>query len=324
MRCTAVSFPTREKSAAKNSTKKIGKPTWGNLAVTTLCLIGAMEAHAQTKRCDLVGRDTTVLIAGTPARFKQCLDLSGINGKPITVPSNVTRIDNDGLSLCKGSLRLGGDADIMFVMDQSGSMGSKYAYINTAVTPNDTTYYENLNGCTANPTSIGTFSYRVFENLNTGGNPVPVNLSVTRISNNTNCNGFSGDPYRVRATAVEKAIDYIAASGTQISTVGFVGFAGTNRTIISPLTVNDANVTTLKNGIDIEEASGTNYFSSLNQAKTWLNTTSMINTNKQVIVFISDGRPTQGGDALTLVDPTMPPIYSIYSTAYPASSQTAS
>ena len=308
MHRNAASFPTRENSASKDSAGKNSKLSWGNLAVTTLCLIGAMEAQAQTKRCDLVGRDTS--IAGDPARFKRCLDLSGLDGKTITVPSNVTRIDNDGLSLCKGSLRLGGDADIMFVMDQSGSMGASHAWINTSVTPNDTTYYYSDAGCTNKSTS-GTFNYWVFENVGVA-NPVPATRSVSRLNANSGCYDLSGDPYKVRATAIEKAIDYIAASGTQVSTVGFVGFAGTNRTIQSPLTVIPANVTTLKNAINIEEANSTNYYDALSQARTWLNTPGMIKTGKQVIVFISDGRPTAGGNALNLVGPTMPPIYSIY------------
>ncbi|MDQ3000429.1 MAG: chitobiase/beta-hexosaminidase C-terminal domain-containing protein, partial [Fibrobacterota bacterium] len=278
------------------------------MTVTLLLLAAAMQAGAQTKRCDLVGRDT--VISGVSNPFKRCLDLSGLNEKVITVPSNVTRIDNDGLSLCKGSLRLGGDADIVFVMDQSGSMGTNRAWVNTAVTPNDTIYYFNDDGCTDKGTS-GTVNLRAFEAVG-AATPVPFTYAITRLNSNTNCSSLSGDPYKVRATAVEKAIDYITSSGSPVSTVGFVGFAGTNRALQTPLTVNAANVATLKGKINIEEAGGTNYYDGINQAKTWLKDPGMIKTGKQVIVFISDGRPTTGGDALTLLDGTMPPIYSIY------------
>lgn len=280
-------------------------------ALVALALLGpAGEATAQAKRCDLVGRDTTV--AGNPARFKKCLDLARIKDSTITVPSNVTRIDNDGLSLCKGSLRLGGDADIIFVMDQSGSMGANYAYIDSLSNPRDTIYYENKTNCGSSTTDWNQFQYRAFEGINAGGNPVPVMRTVRRISHNTGCNAFSGDPYKVRATAVEKAIDHIASSGTQISTVGFVGFSGVLEDMQAPVTVNAANVSTLKNTIDILENGGTNYFASINQAKTWFNTPALMKTGKKAMVFISDGRPTQGGNALTLIDGTVPPIYSIY------------
>ncbi|MEO7423799.1 MAG: chitobiase/beta-hexosaminidase C-terminal domain-containing protein [Fibrobacteria bacterium] len=287
---------------------------WGNLTVTLACLagafgwLGASGAQAQTKRCDLEGRDTTIV--GNPAHFRRCLDLSALKNNTITVPSNVTRIDNDGLALCKGSLRLGGDADIMFVLDESGSMGTNRAWINTSVTPNDTLFYYSDTSCT-NKSTNGTVSYTIFETVG-AANPVKTTVSVSRLNSNTGCSAFSGDPYKVRATAVEQAIDNMLNSGSTISTAGFVGFAAGNRTMQSPLTLTSANVATLHNKIFIEEQGGTNYYDALNQAKSWLKNPAMIKTPKQAIVFISDGRPTQGGNSLTLVDGTMPPIYSIY------------
>ncbi|MDB5048553.1 MAG: hypothetical protein JWO30_1624 [Fibrobacteres bacterium] len=281
---------------------------WGNFAVTLALLAGAAGVHAQTKRCDLVGRDTS--ITGNPARFKRCLDLAALSGKTVRVPSNVTRIDNDGLSLCKGSLRLGGDADIMFVLDQSGSMGAGYAWVNTAVTPNDTLFFNDLTGC-GSSTLSGTISYQVFEKINVT-NPVVSTVTINRLASATGCTSYSGDPYKIRATAVRQAIDNIAASGTQISTAGFVGFAANNLDSVKPLTLNAANIATLKSKIFIKEEGGTNYFNALSRSKTWLKDPTVIKTSKQAIVFISDGRPTSGGNTATLLDGTMPPIYSIF------------
>src|SRR5690606_40505564 len=54
----------------------------------------------------------------------------------------------------------------------------------------------------------------------------------------------------------------------------------------------------------------------LAQAKGWLTDANLIKTNKQAIIFISDGAPTDepGGrnGYLSLVDENMPPIYSVY------------
>src|SRR5690606_30414749 len=109
----------------------------GIKALAILGFLCAIGAEAQTKRCDLVGRDST--IDGNSTQFKRCLDLTGLDGKTVLIPSNVTRIDNDGLSLCKGSVQSGGDVDLVYIYDNSGSMLSKMAYVNTAT--NDTSFY---------------------------------------------------------------------------------------------------------------------------------------------------------------------------------------
>src|SRR4051812_45355438 len=122
-------------------------------ALLFLAALGAVSAGAQTKRCDLVGRDTTV--TGNPTGFKRCLDLSSLDGKTVNVPMNVTRIDNDGLSLCKASVQSGGNADIVYVYDNSGSMagytstssakGNRRAWVGNGGA--DTLFYYDDAGC---------------------------------------------------------------------------------------------------------------------------------------------------------------------------------
>lgn len=273
-------------------------------------VLGLGAAQAQTKRCDLVGRDTTV--TGVTGKFKRCLDLSALKNATVTVPSNVTRIDNDGLSLCKGSLRLGGDADIVFVLDESGSMEAKFAWINTAVSPQDTLFFYGTGGCSSTATS-GTMTYNVFETTH-GQAATPTTKTVNLLNSATGCRDWSGDPYNVRAVAVRQAIDSMARTSL-ISTAGYLGFAGGVRSPVAPLPVSvPANVTTLKNNIYIEFQGATNYSASLRQAKTWLTNPAIIKTPKQAIVFLSDGAPNppdSNGIALT-TDGKMPPIYSIY------------
>src|SRR4051812_39098199 len=74
-----------------------GRKSVASACTTAMALLALVTGtHAQTKRCDLESRDTTT---STGVPFKKCLDLASLDGKTIVVPSNVTRIDNDGLSL---------------------------------------------------------------------------------------------------------------------------------------------------------------------------------------------------------------------------------
>ena len=203
---------------------------FGGWVLMTLAALGAAPAHAQTKRCDLVGRDTTV--SGVTGKFKRCLDLASLKNTTVTVPSNVTRIDNDGLSLCKGSLRLGGDADIVFVVDESGSMEAKYAWINTSVTPRDTLFFNGLGGCDSTRIS-GTLTYNVFEGTHGQATTTPPTKTVGLLVHPDGCHDNVGDPYNVRAFAVRQAIDSIARSSA-ISTVGFLGFLALAADAIPP------------------------------------------------------------------------------------------
>ena len=119
---TALSLPGTHYSHAETPFRpaRARSRVLGNILVTLAAGLSAASAHAQAKRCDLVGRDTTV--SGNPTAFKRCLDLTALDGKTVSVPANVTRIDNDGLSLCKGSVQSGGDVDMVYVYDNSGSM----------------------------------------------------------------------------------------------------------------------------------------------------------------------------------------------------------
>ena len=78
----------------------------------------ASSAHA-AKRCDWHGP-----LSGGEIPYAKCVDFAAMQGKTITLPKNVTRIAADGLSFCvpptptTGS----GNADIVFVYDNSGSM----------------------------------------------------------------------------------------------------------------------------------------------------------------------------------------------------------
>lgn len=297
------SLPTPGKTPARASGIRGGLFT----AMVSLALLGlAHPAMGQAKRCDLVSKDTVV----SGVSIKKCLDLDALNGTSMTVPSNVTRIDNDGLSLCRSSARIGGDADIAFVLDQSGSMAVNRAWV--SADGKDTLYYFNDDGCSNDSTS-GTV---VIPQHSTAGYTVP------RLVSRTGCRSASGDPFGQRAIAVRKSMDYMD-SVSDGSTAGYVGFASGITAQQSLLQLNSAaNLTTLKNRVTIQNSGGTNYTVGLSRSKLWLNDPAMRKTTKQAIIFISDGQPTEPSTStsnplgplsyLDTIKTNMPPVYTIY------------
>lgn len=88
-------------------------------ALASLLLTLATAAEAQ-KRCDWHGPRTR-----GETSYKQCVDYATLNGKTQEIPANVTRISQDGISFCANTFRVqAGAADIIYLMDNSGSMES--------------------------------------------------------------------------------------------------------------------------------------------------------------------------------------------------------
>ena len=168
------------------------------LAVRTALSVAftVLGIEAQTAlRCDLVSKDT---ILSTGQTGKQCLDVASLKNQSVTIPSNVTRIDNQGLALCTRSVTAGGDADIVFIVDQSASMRLSYIYIDTTTSTRDTTYYADNTGCPAGTTPSpaigsppGPNIYPIAITIQTGSGPV----AIWRMKNNAGCISFSGDPF---------------------------------------------------------------------------------------------------------------------------------
>ncbi|MEO7426944.1 MAG: hypothetical protein ABI036_17280, partial [Fibrobacteria bacterium] len=123
-----------------------GSPGKKSLLAAAVALLAAGYPHAQIKfECSLRGADT---VLSTGATVKRCLDLSALDNKTVVIPANVTRIDNTGFALCESSEQSGGQADIVYAMDQSGSMGIKFVWISPDL--KDTIWLEGLQGCGLN------------------------------------------------------------------------------------------------------------------------------------------------------------------------------
>jgi hypothetical protein len=259
------------------------------------------------KRCDL-------LVNSTPGAGADsaCLDLEALtkNGGPaIQIGSNVTRISNGGLKLCANAFTVstGGSADVVFIYDNSGSMWSHRATIDSAA--KDTSFWT-ATGC--NSAGAATVSYQVQD---TAYNRPPQSLlkTIPLLSNTqTACREYAGDPYNARGVVIRNAIRYLAQKAPA-STSGAVGFAQTTQFAQPPLQLNVAgNIAQVTGMVRLDSFPSTNYAPPLGLAKTWLTDTSLIKNPRQAIVFISDGNASDGNASVNLVDSTMPPIYSIF------------
>jgi len=273
----------------------------------------SLPAAAQTvnSECGLRGADTTFSSGVTG---KACLEISALNGKTVTIPANVTRIDNTGFALCETSIQSGGAADIVYVMDQSGSMGINYAWI--APDKSDTLYLESLGGnCNMNANDARGHGNITIPN-ETGVRTIPL---LDPAKTPQGCTNTSGDPFTQRGIAFREAIDFQAQRAPQ-STAGYMGFANGVLNPIRPLKLNtQANVDRVKANIVLGLIPNTNYTAPLDSAKRWLLNPAISSNPTRAVIFLSDGRPTVDQNRInTVLDANytgqpgaMPPVYGI-------------
>ncbi len=272
----------------------------------------AASSMAQTSECSLRGADTLI---STGVTYKKCLDLSALDTKTVVIPANVKRIDNTGFALCESSESQGGNADIVYVMDQSGSMGIKYVWVSPD--QKDTLFLQDIGGsCNIQGSDIGAFGSMTIPN-DAGVRTIP---KINPAKTPTNCTSTSGDPYTQRGIAFKGAIDFQALRAPN-SSAGFIAFTGSIVGQVQPLKLNStSNISKVKAGINPNANGSTNYAAPLDLSKRWLlNTTFTSNTTKAVI-FLSDGRPTEDTAGIAKVlsatypaqPGTMPPVYGIF------------
>ena len=273
-----------------------------------MLLMAAAPAQS-AKRCDWHGP-----LSGGESQYHKCMDFAALNGKTLDLPKNVTRISADAISICqpKTPVTGAGNADIVFIYDNSGSMTADAAYIHP--TTKDTLFYYMTTGNGGN--GCADHLIRPIQNLTypskNGGN-----WTIPLLSANTNClRSVPGDPYNARGSVIKSAIDFLAST-SPTSTAATMSFSDALKYQQPPLQLNQAGAAALiKNSITLDTSGGTRYKAPLAQAKEWLTDANLIKTNKQAIIFISDGAPTDepGGrnGYLSLVDENMPPIYSVY------------
>ncbi len=280
----------------------------GRLLGTSAYLLFLMVGfgYSAPKRCDWHGPTSK-----GEATYKKCIDYAALQGTTVGLPTNVTRISADGISFCDGAFSKpgAGNADIVFIYDNSGSMQAQTAFVDV---PNkDTLFYYSMNN---KPCSNGGIKGNLTYMTQTGSKTIP------SLNNNSGCaQQVSGDPYYARGEVIKEAIDFLVTN-SPTSTAGAVSFNETTSHEQTPLPINvTANVNAIKSTVILDLSGGTFYEPPLKLAKEWLNNPSIIKTKRQAIIFISDGAPkdTVGNEKgatpyTTLLDPQMPPIYSIY------------
>jgi len=270
----------------------------------TLLALGQAAAQAPL-RCDLQLTSTPGAAAGTA-----CLDLVALQtgGAPIVTADNATRISVDGFKLCKNAFEVSkpAGADIVFIYDNSGSMWSHWAKINAA--KGDTSFFDSP-GCRGAGGGGG------------GGTPTSTPMvyntvlgprTVHLVDSTATCTEIAGDPYFARTQVISQAIDYLTTN-SPTSAVGAVAFAADTGHVRSPLPLSVAgNAALIKASLGIDSIPDTRYVPPLTLAAKWLNDTSITNTAKQAIVFISDGQPNDGTQLTPWINANKNiPIYTI-------------
>lgn len=196
-------------------------------------------------------------------------------------------------------------ADLVFIIDNSGSMWCDHAYVNG----NDTEFYHNpLN----NPATIDTLTYKVMDD-NWHRQPFNENRTVLQyLSKPLQTLEPAGDPYNSRGLLVKAAIDYVAGNSPG-STAGVMGLGTDTMNTQPPLVQNGpANVAKVKSMVLLDSADGTNFASPLDLARKWLTDPQYTRNKKQAIILVSDGSVFLSRDVFNLFNSPMPPIYSIY------------
>jgi hypothetical protein len=288
---------------SSNSYRFFGKPATaiGASFLALFLTAGAAHSAKAPKRCDWHGPTS-----GGEKPYAKCFDFAAIQGKTITLPKNVTRIASDGLSFCQPPTPVtgAGDADIVFIYDNSGSMTADAAYVNPVTKDTNFYFITTDNNCKNN--IIEPKQLITYPDKNTG------TWSVFAMSGESNCSGnIPGDPYNARGSVIKAGIDFLAAT-SPTSTAGAISFNDKINYEQEPLLMSSAgNIAQVKSSIKLDTAGSTQYRPPLVQVKSWLNNPAVIKTKKQAIIFISDGA-SNSYNYMDLVDANMPPIHSIY------------
>lgn len=245
----------------------------------SLSLINTTQAK-DDQLCDLVG---SIKKIGDDEVIR-CIDFAKHDGDTLDVSSEVSSISTAGLSLCPLIDIEVTNCDIMYVLDQSQSMPTKAIAIYTA--SDDTIYSHN---------GIGAFNDPKDGDMDIiwgdGTKKVPFIINSLLKKNNKQAR-WAGDPFGQSAIALHKTLDYQHT----ISPRSFAGFTGLHKEAahkVKPAILNSSTLKNLKDSIFINDYVGrTDFYPSLKVAKNWLLDKSNCKNEKQMIIFISDGAPT--------------------------------
>ena len=111
-------YSSRSETVLPSASRPISGMSLLGTAVFLLASGPASPALAASKRCDWHGPKTQ-----GETSYKQCVDYAALDETTLNLPSNATRISRDGISFCPNAINgSAGAADIVYMMDNSGSM----------------------------------------------------------------------------------------------------------------------------------------------------------------------------------------------------------
>lgn len=274
---------------------------------------GVGQVHADL-RCDLAMQ--------VGAQGSSCLDPVALKGKTVTVPSNVTRIGQDGLALCTQKTSANLATDIEYVIDNSASMTSKVFWVDPA--SGDTSWY--IQDCYNDESAIKAVATAVklrqrhFGGAGTGvlgwetlykvpsTSPRPSAISATSAKNCLEAN----DPYSYRAEAVNQAIQY-QASLDSTAQAGMIQFSETVVQHAPMRALAGSGLSRLLDSVGLYgAASGTVWSGPLDTAFRRLKASP---NAQKAIIMVSDGEPSDKGASgyrAVIAQAGFPKVYGIY------------
>lgn len=238
-------------------------------------------------RCDL--------LSGPVVDTTRCIDIGALDGTTLRVPAATTRISTKGLVLCGAKESKPEGTDIVYIVDQSGSMWNKY------ILPlaTDTIGFYECNGAAFSSTTIGIFR---------GSNVTVIPRSDSALAMER-CN-VSGDIYEQRGLVVQEAIRLHSeiSPGSQAAWISFGGeFVASGLVDLS----DSAAAARLIADVKAARMGGTEYEEPLAWARLLLqggvrdgddSLRSGSKNRRKAIIMISDGEPNDAPgylDALT-------------------------
>ncbi len=242
-------------SSNSHSTRKVSKnKSWKKGVKTPFFLAFLMflggtfsSAVAQDVGCQLV--------------TSECIDMTEVGGGgSVILPSNVTRLTADGVSICLSpSSSVNVPGDIIFVVDQSGSM----TYTDPGFVAPTVVYdaLEILDSLT--PAShVGFFGF---------GNG---------LCDGAQQNGF-GAGQRLANKADTRILPGPLNSGTQLQDLFYEASYSSSD---------------YYQNCGSRDPSGTNYYRAFLQTNSWLSDDNLTPHDRQAIIFVTDGEPTSDGE----------------------------
>lgn len=241
------------------------KRTITAVLMLTLLWLGTINAQIDTLYEDSLCSYTWNSDLNECPDILDCIIPDKWDGKSVGVPANITHISKEGLKICLDDLELTAPADIIYIIDLSGSMFKYYGGTSPAVVVK---YPEN------NWQEVGD-PYRMRDDALAAG----FNYQIDNLKGSiAGYIGFGGDV--INKTGHKHILEPVSVMSGQAQM--------------------NSMVSLLKNDLEYD-GNGTNYYAPLVLAKKWAQNSTLMPDETKAIIFISDGEAFQSSGNATQV-----------------------